>query len=207
MAVAALAVSALAATPSAAYAGDLGLNRLVKEASESSSMSWAYYSGEVTDFTTTTPDVFQGARATALMIGMEGGSYFRVQIKDIGETAIGGDYGAHLHTGPCVADDPAAALGHYNNDAYDPDVIAGLRTKVVSDQTEVWLDFEVNSDGNARTSASVPFIPPEGDQYSIVIHAEPTVDHPRENGPAVGSAGPRLACLPLKIQEVTNATG
>ena len=30
-------------------------------------------------------------------------------------------FGAHLHSGPCVAGDPAAALGHYNTD-----VMAGV---------------------------------------------------------------------------------
>ncbi len=34
-------------------------------------MSWGYYSGEVTDFTTT-PDIFEDAKASAVMIGMDG---------------------------------------------------------------------------------------------------------------------------------------
>ncbi len=48
-------------------------------------MSWGYYSGELTDYTTSTrrPDVFEGARASAVMIGMDGRSFFRLRVSGI----------------------------------------------------------------------------------------------------------------------------
>ena len=65
--IAGLAVSALALTTTAvAYARDLGLEHATARASTVSSMSWAHYSGELTDLSPNTGDVFDGARATAV---------------------------------------------------------------------------------------------------------------------------------------------
>ena len=79
----------------------------------------------------------------------------------------------------------AAAGAHYN-----VDVLAGLLPAEVSPDTEVWLDFELNERGEGRSSTMVPFVPTDGER-AIVIHALPTS--------ADGSAGARLACLPLTI--------
>ena len=74
-AVAAVAVSAVVLTPSAAYARDFGLNDFARQGSTMSSMSWGTYRGELTDLSPNTTDVkttdmFDGARATAVMISM-----------------------------------------------------------------------------------------------------------------------------------------
>jgi superoxide dismutase, Cu-Zn family len=161
-------------------------------------MSWAYYSGELADLSLGTKDVFDGARATAVMMSVEGGSFFRLRVRGLGESAVGEEYGAHLHDGKCVAGNGAAAGPHYNTtrDA------SGVATSI-SDKTEVWLDFEVDSDRSARTTANVPFVPPPG-EHSIVLHASHTL---HETGAAgtVGTAGARLACLPLDIKNVSTA--
>jgi Cu/Zn superoxide dismutase len=181
-AIAALAASALLLTPSAAYAHDLNLGRILHKAPSASSMSWANYRGELTDYPTT-PDVLSGAKATAMMMGLNDESTFRLSIRGIDKSAAGKEYPAHLHVGPCVADDPGAAGGHYNISSEVP--------PLVSEQTEVHLDFTVNDKGSARITVSVPFVPTAG-THSIVIHSDET--------PAAGSSPTRLACLPLEIQ-------
>jgi hypothetical protein len=195
-AIAALAASALLLTPTAAYADHN--HHGVSASSEDSGMSWGYYSGEVTDYTTNppattippvpNPDLFKGARATAIMIGMDGRSFFRLRVSGI--DANDGVYGVHLHQGTCDAADWNAAGPHYNV-TWDPIKLAIMGE--VNDETEVWLDLNVNSDGYARSTATVSFIP-EG-QRSIVLHALPTADN--------GAAGPRLACLPFKIKKTS----
>ena len=100
------------------------------------------------------------------------------------EGADGQTFGAHLHLGPCVAGQPAAALGHYNTD-----VLAGVVSPETNERTEVWLDVTVD-DGSGTATASVPFVPSPGER-SIVIHAVAT-DHD------TGTAGARLACLPVE---------
>jgi Cu/Zn superoxide dismutase len=159
-------------------------------------MSWGYYSGEVTDYTTT-PDIFEDARASAVMIGMDGRSFFRLRVTGI--DATDGVYGVHLHQGKCVAGDSGGlAEGHYNV-TWNSEL-----KKIMGDvnkTTEVWLDLDVDSDGEARSTATVSFIP-EGDR-SIVLHALPTLRaSDGTNGP--GYAGTRLACLPFKIKVYGN---
>lgn len=154
-------------------------------------MGWAHYDGDLTDVSTS-DDVFEGARATAVMIGMEGSSYFRLHISGIKESASAKEYPARLHEGPCVGGDGAAAGGHYNTQKE-----AQLPSPwLVNDQTEVHLDFEVSSDGYARTTVTVPFVPKPGVR-SIVFHTD-------ETSP-VGSSPARLACLPLTIQVFAGA--
>jgi Cu/Zn superoxide dismutase len=195
--VAALAATALLLAPTAAYAHDGHDHDAVAGATTASSMSWAYYSGALTAFTTT-PNVFKGARATALMMSVEGSSYFRLRVTGVQKSAAGEDFGVHLHEGTCESGDGSAAGRHYNitpfntvNNAYE----------VVSRETEIWLDIDVNSYGNARSSARVAFIPKAGPR-SIVLHALPTVPWATPGGPAVGTAGARLACLPFTINSL-----
>jgi hypothetical protein len=191
IAVAALAVSALAFTPSAAYAHD-GLHTGTRVATtENSGMGWAHYQGYLVDLSPSTDGVFDGARASAVMIGMEGGSFFRLQITGIDESAAGKKYPSHLHKGPCVAGHGALALGHYNTQQE----ARFAAPWAANNQTEVHLDFKVNSDRNARATANVPFIPlPE--KRSIVIHTDAA--------PSAGSSPARLACLPLEIKSLAN---
>ena len=187
-AVAAVAVSALLLAPTAAYAHDG--HHGVSASTKLSGMRWAHYSGELTDFTSTGPDVFKGATATAYMMGLEGKSLFRLRVTGIDKKAAGGKYGVHLHEGTCNAKDPLEAGNHYN-------VTWNTGIPVISNKTEVWLDLGVNSDGNALSTATVPFIP-EGNR-SIVLHALPT-------DPSNGKAGDRLACLPFTIKSLPSSS-
>lgn len=126
---------------------------------------------------------FDGARAAVQIVASAGGSHTVLRVRGI-HHADGQTFGAHLHAGPCIAGNGAAALGHYNTD-----VIAGDPTPEVSEETEVWLDFTVD-DGAGTATASVPFTPLPGDR-SVVIHALATDHH-------TGLAGARLACLPVR---------
>ena len=206
-AIAALAGSALLLTATAAYAHDL--NRAA--GSTTSSMSWAYYSGKLTDIWPGA-DVYEGASATAMMVSVGDSSYFRVRVSGLHESAAGNSYGAHLHVGPCGIKDPrdaaTATVGvHYNTTPLIPGPTPGttVYTKV-SNKTEVWLNFDVNSDRTARDAASVQFVPTPGDkgERSITFHEKTTVHHQIEGGPAAGTAGNKLACLPLKIKNIAS---
>ena len=197
VAVAALAVSALLLTSSAAYAGDHYSHRTdfasgsFGGGSHISSMTWAYSSDDLSDLSTATPDVFDGAKATAFMMSVNGESTFRLHVRGIDKSAVGNKYPAHLHEGPCVAGEGVAAGGHYNAQKEEglPDPY------LVNGDTEVHLDFTVSSQRSARVVAVVPFVPKPGDR-SIVIHS---------NQPPVAPATPaRWACLPLHIKNLTS---
>jgi hypothetical protein len=47
---------------------------------EAPSMSWAYYNGGLTDLSPGTKDVYDGARATAMMMSIDNESTFRVTL-------------------------------------------------------------------------------------------------------------------------------
>lgn len=138
------------------------------------------FHGPLQDLSPSTEDPLDGARARVVIRDKADGSRFRLVVRGIDRGAAGTEYGAHLHAGPCIAGDPAAALGHYNVSTAVP--------PVVSAETEVWLDFTVNHRGVGRSSARVPFDAVPGER-SVVIHAEATDE--------TGAAGPRLACLPV----------
>ena len=128
-------------------------------------------------------DPTDGARSELRMTVNDRTATFKLTLRGLSTDAADRTFGAHLHRGPCVPGDGPAALGHYN-----VDVIEQRTPVVVSPDTEVWLDFTVSDDGTARSRATVPFAPGAGDR-SIVIHRDPT--------DASGTAGPRLACLPV----------
>lgn len=141
------------------------------------------FRGDLRDLQTATTEPFEGATAQVVMTSHTGGgsgSTVLLTIKDIGASAAGHTYGAHLHVGPCVSGSGGAALGHYNHST----------TGEISPSTEVWLDFTPNRAGNAQSVAHVPFVPEPG-QRSVVIHRDAT-------HPVTGLAGPRLACLPVE---------
>ena len=137
---------------------------------------------------------FDGAHAVVQIVASAGGSHTVLRVRGI-HGADGQTFGAHLHAGPCVAGDGAAALGHYNTD-----VIAGDPTPEISEDTEVsgpttcksarTLHPPPRQRGRPPATASVPFIPLPGDR-SVVIHALATDHH-------TGLAGARLACLPVQ---------
>lgn len=130
-------------------------------------------------------DPTDGGRSKLEMsIDEDGEAEFTLALKGLDPSASGRRFGAHLHFGPCVAGDGAAALGHYNND-----VVAGVTPVRTSPDTEVWLDFTVTKSGSAEVETSVPFAPRPGIR-SIVIHQDAT-------NARTGAAGARLACLPV----------
>ena len=89
----------------------------------------------------------------------------------------GETHGAHVHTGPCVAGNGAAAGPHYNTGG------------TASPTTEIWLDFTIQPNGSGYATTTVPFTIPGGAAASVVIHAAPTAPG--------GVAGARIACLPV----------
>jgi Cu/Zn superoxide dismutase len=138
-------------------------------------------SGELADLAPSTADATDGAWADAWAVTDSSSTYVVLLLSGLDPAAEGTTYGAHVHVGPCVPGNGAAAGPHYN--------AGGTPTL----ETEVWLDFEVLPWGYAYALASVPFQIQEGAAQSIVIHAEPTQD----GGSTPGAAGARLACLPL----------
>ena len=139
--------------------------------------------GALRDLQTSTAAPLDGARASLTMRVHRGMTTFVLSVRGIDRAAVGDVFGAHLHIGPCVRGDGAAAGAHHNVSALHGDV-----PPVVGDRTEVWLDFTVTRSGRGRAVATVPFVPAPGNR-AIVIHAEPTA--------ANGTAGARLACLPV----------
>ena len=94
---------------------------------------------------------------------------------------------AHVFRGDLV--DLSATTADPFGDASGPHYNVSTATPpVVSDQTEVWLDFTVTTDGTGAGDASVPFVPVPGDR-AVVVHAEETAPN--------GTAGARLVCLPV----------
>lgn len=138
------------------------------------------FGGHLVDLSATTADPFNDASAHLVMTPNAHGTLFHLRVKGIDPAAAGHSYGAHLHVGPCVAGDAAAAGPHYNVSTASPPLI--------SDLTEVWLDFSATTDGTGSADTTVPFLPTPGTR-SVVIHAEATAPN--------GSAGPRLVCLPV----------
>ncbi|MEO6510360.1 MAG: hypothetical protein ABIO16_05155 [Nocardioides sp.] len=139
------------------------------------------FRGDLVDLSAATPDPFGDATAHLVMTPTGRGTTFHLRIHGIDPAVLGESYGAHLHVGPCVEGNGAAAGPHYNVTAANPPV-------VVSDQTEVWLDFTVVGDGTGAGDATVPFVPVPGER-AVVVHAEGTAPN--------GTAGARLVCLPV----------
>lgn len=165
-------VSALVGVAPAVPAGATGYHPVGVERS----------SGALSDLSPSTTDPTDGANASALVVSRTNrGSLVLLRVTGLDRGSAGTKYGAHVHVGPCVPGDGAAAGPHYN----------ATGGAVVDRSTEVWLDFTVRSSGTALAVARVPFVVPAGAARSIVIHAMPTMPN--------GSAGARLACLPLEL--------
>jgi Cu/Zn superoxide dismutase len=117
---------------------------------------------------------------------------FDIRVTGIDPVPTGTVYGSHLHTGPCVKDDPGAAGPHYNHD-----VALGNTPVRPLTETEVWFDI-VPNDGVAQDQTTVKFVPIDSDRVpgvmSIVIHELST-------DPNTGAAGDRWACFPLKVPQ------
>lgn len=141
------------------------------------------FQGSLRDLQPSRSDPLDGARARLVLAQHGGSSTFVLVVSGVAAEGTGKTYGAHLHTGPCVTGDGAAAGPHYNQST-----VNGVVPPVVSDQTEVWLDVTIGPDGRAVAVTHVPFVPSPGNR-ALVLHEKATDDH--------GTAGARLACLPV----------
>jgi hypothetical protein len=139
-----------------------------------------YSKAELSDLSAAA-DPTDGAWAVASASVAEGKTTVVLNVKGLDRSQAGRVLGAHVHVGPCVVGDGAAARGHYNSGAGG-----------ISPDTEVWLDFAVTGGGTGHATAIVPFEISPGTAHSIVIHRDPTAA-------GSGSAGPRLACIPLEF--------
>jgi hypothetical protein len=142
-------------------------------------------SGPLVDLQSAVANPTDGASARVQAVAHGAGTTVTLHVDGLTAPA-GTTLGAHVHTGPCVADGGGAAGPHFNID-----VSTGTVPAEVSDRTEVWLDITATGDGVGHAVAQVPFHIPAGEAQSVVIHALPT-DH-------VGAAGARLACLGIDL--------
>ena len=135
-------------------------------------------SGALTDLAPNTDNATDGASARVYSVAFGDSTYVILLVTGLDPEAEGTTYGAHVHVGPCVPGNGAAAGPHYNSDGGYP-----------TPENEVWLDFEVLPGGYGYATAFVPFQIEEGDAQSVVVHALPTAEG--------GGAGGRIACLPV----------
>ena len=132
----------------------------------------------LTDLSPATTDPTDGASAHLVAVEFAGqGTRALLIVTGMRADAVGSTFGAHVHTGTCVAGQPAIAGPHYR---------VG---ESPSPQTEVWLDFTVLPGGVGIGRTSLPFTIAEGGANSVVIHRLPTDPN--------GAAGPRIACIPV----------
>lgn len=146
---------------------------------------YAHASGPLSDLATDSANATDGAAADLYGIPLpgSGSSLFILTLSGLDPAAEGTTFGAHIHTGSCVAGNGAAAKGHYNTgDTPSPD-------------SEVWLDFTVLPGGWAFSETTVPFVIAPGAAHALVIHAQPT----QSDGDSPGAAGPRMACIPVEF--------
>ena len=134
--------------------------------------------GALRDLQPATENATDGATASLWVVQAGGESTYVLLVQGLDPDAAGTTYGAHVHVGPCVAGNGAAAGPHYNSDG-----------AVATPENEVWLDFTVRPGGFAVARTSVPFTNEPGDAESVVIHALPTAPG--------GAAGARQVCLPV----------
>jgi Cu/Zn superoxide dismutase len=133
--------------------------------------------GYLRDLAPAAANVTDGARASVVAIAGHDHTFVLLVVRGLDPAAVGLTFGAHVHVGPCVAGDGAAAGPHYNSGGPP------------SPTTEVWLDFTVRPGGIGVAHTRVPFVIPPGGAGSVVIHAMPT--------DPMGVAGARQACLPV----------
>ena len=137
--------------------------------------------GELSDLLPDSDQPTDGASARLIAIPVGGSTRFFLILTGLDPEAAGTTLGAHIHVGPCVAGNGAAAGPHYNT--------AGGPLPADTDH-EVWLDFTIRPGGFAVARTTVPFVIESGDAQALVVHALPTT-------PGTGVAGGRWACLPV----------
>ena len=140
--------------------------------------------GALVDLAPSAANATDGATASLWAVAGGGGTTFWVFLRGLDPEAVDTTYGAHIHVGPCVAGNGAAAGPHYNSDGGGP-----------TPENEVWLDFTVLPGGYGYAVTTVPFEIEPGDAQSMVIHLQPT----QHGGSTPGAAGGRQACLPVEF--------
>ena len=136
--------------------------------------------GALRDLQPATANPTDGATATLWAVQAGGEATYVLLVRGLNPASAGTTFGAHVHVGPCVAGNGAAAGPHYNSDG-----------GVATTENEVWLDFTVLPGGYGVARTTVPFTIEPGDAQSVVIHALPTAPG--------GAAGGRQACLPVQF--------
>ncbi len=158
----------------------LGLGMVVASAIPVLAGTGIFFHGGLTDLHNDA-HATDGSWGVATATVHNGRTIVRMNLKDLDRAAAGTTFGAHVHVGSCASHDGAAAGPHFNAGIYDD----------LADN-EVWLDFTVTAGGTGHAEAIADFEIGPGAARSIVIHALPT-------NPLDGSAGARLACLPLEF--------
>ena len=141
-------------------------------------------SGPLSDLALSTANVTDEASADLYAVKVGSSTYFVFLLSGLDPEAAGETYGAHVHVGPCVPGNGAAAGPHYNSTGGTP-----------TPENEVWLDFEVLPNGYAFAVAHVPFTIEPGTARSVAVHAEPT----QARGSSPGAARGRIACLRVQF--------
>ena len=118
------------------------------------------------------------ATVSAASIG-DGNEQFTLDVTGI-EAPEGTFFGAHVHQNPCGTTG-AAAGPHYQHGDPSGDPL---------ERKEVWLDFEVDDEGNGHAVATRNWSVTDRANRSVIIHALRT---DRETG----IAGARLVCIDL----------
>lgn len=136
--------------------------------------------GPLADLAPAAANPTDGASADVIVINDGSSTTVILVLSGLDPAAEGQTFGAHVHTGPCVDGDGAAAGPHFNTGG------------TPSTSTEVWLDFTVVAGGWAVSQTTVPFTIPSDGAKAVVIHAQPT-----QTGATAGVAGARMACLPV----------
>ena len=142
--------------------------------------------GPLTDLQPAIDNPTDGVTAATISVVTRRHTVTLLHLRGFDRAVAGQTFGAHVHTGPCVAGNGAAAGPHFNIDVY-----RGVQPPEVSPRTEVWLDFTVTAAGTAHAASLVPFAIPAGAASSIVVHEHPT--------DPTGAAGGRLACIGVQF--------
>jgi len=157
--------------------GALALFAVVAVSAPAGASTFIKARGSLSDLAPTVANPTDGASAKVLAVPLRDRTVVALFVRGVDRSAAGMTFGAHVHTGPCVEGDGAAAGPHYNSGG------------APSPTTEVWLDFKVTPGGFGFAITVVPFVIPPGGANSVVVHEMPT--------DSMGMAGTRLACLPV----------
>ena len=145
-----------------------------------------FASGPLRDFQPATSNPTDDAQARLFAVPTGDSTVFFLFVYGLDPSTAGTTFGAHIHTGPCVPGNGAAAGPHYNTTG----------GAVITPETEVWLDFTVLPGGIAYAQTTVPFVIEPGTANSLVVHQLAT----QPGGSNPGFAGARLACLPVDFE-------